>query len=151
VKIAGDDSDAPQRAEQSEETRQKFAQEVLQILIDCGEIKLPEGATLKSQEGENARAEAETIESNPADPAHDEQTRDTAVGPQQIDTRRATSVRYIEASRPMIRNRCDLDLSRTSSCGSVTYLRKTELAQRNNQTKTVTGGLQRCQAQLLIS
>jgi hypothetical protein len=51
VKIAGDDkADAPQRAEQSEETRQKFAQEVLQILIDCGEIKLPEGAVVPSQQ-----------------------------------------------------------------------------------------------------
>jgi hypothetical protein len=65
VKIAGDDkADAPQRAEQSEESRQTFAKEVLQILIDCGAIKLPAGAVVLSQQTEEAHVvEPEVVES----------------------------------------------------------------------------------------
>jgi hypothetical protein len=81
VKIAGDDKpDAPQRAGQSEESRQTFAKEVLQILIDCGAIKLLDGAMQETH-----AVEPEVFESDVANtirtPSRDELLKSANVEP----------------------------------------------------------------------
>jgi hypothetical protein len=73
VKIAGDEAaNAPPRDERSDAQRQSFAKEVMSILIDCGELKPPDGYTFKRERDETIveSDEPRRVEPEVLDPTH---------------------------------------------------------------------------------